>query len=333
MLSRPGGIWVKLIKTKKHKLKSHLLLLTIMMLRNAGAGGGGGAGRGRGTRRNGPGRGSAAPIGTSGDDQEAKKGKGGSDGRSGEGGEHGGRSSAGGTKKDKGTRAAGSETRTTSLSLSPNTRSVIGGMSPRTRAAVLAASPNTRSKAIRLEVARRTLPFTRRMEEEENSVGNDESDYTEETGTMIPVQKKAKSQRTSKDYKSPRAGRNNNLFGGSVDAHERRMTTILEGDGNNDIAHGTQVTNFGAGFRIDSVIKDVIFPMIKFAKFETDLQFSNKPESICQIVRAKLQIPVEELEDWWDCQKKIVYARLKQHRNNIIKGIQKLFKGENQRHR
>ena len=299
-----------------------------MMLRNAGAGGGGGAGRGRG-RGNGRGSGSSAPV-DSGNDH-AKKGKR-TAGGSAKGGQQDG--SSGGTKRkgDKGTRAGG-ETRKTSLSLSPNTRSVIVGMSPRTRAAVLAASPNTRSKAIRLEVARRTLPFTRRMEEEEKSVRNDESDYTEETGTMMPVQKKAKSQGTSNDYKSPRAGRNKNLFGGSVDAHEKRMMTILDGDGNNDIAHGTQVTNFGAGFRIDSVIKDVIFPMIKFAKFETDLQFSNKPESICQIVGAKLQIPEKELEDWWDCQKKIVYARLKQHRNNIIKGIKKLFKGKNQRHR
>ena len=306
------------------------------MLRNAGAGGGGGAGRGRGTRRNGPGRGSAAPIGTSGDDQEAKKGKGGSDGRSGEGGEHGGRSSAGGTKKDKGTRAAGSETRTTSLSLSPNTRSVIGGMSPRTRAAVLAASPITRSKAVRIEAARRTLAFnTRHEEEEEKSAGEDEeSDYTEETGTMMPVQKKGKSG-TSNDYKSPQAGKNENISAGSEQSHrEKKMRkSITDSDGNDNIAHGTQVTKFGAGFRIDSVIKEVIFPMIKFANFDFDLKFSNKPESTCQVVAAKLEIPKDDVEDWWDCQRRTVNERLKQHRNNTIKGIKKLFQGENQRHK
>ena len=100
-----------------------------------------------------------------------------------------------------------------------------------------------------------------------------------------------------------------------------------------NIAHGTQVTKFGAGFHIDSVIEDVIFPMIKFAKFDSDLKFSNKPESTCQIVAAKLAIPTDELEDWWDCQAKIMNVRLKQHRNNTIKGIKNLFQGENQRHK
>ena len=94
-----------------------------------------------------------------------------------------------------------------------------------------------------------------------------------------------------------------------------------------NIARGTHVTKFGKEFAIDSVIKDHIFPVIKFAKFHTDLKFSNKQTSICRLFVEKLSIPTDELDDWsWDCQRRPVDNKLKW--NNTIKATKKLYQGK-----
>ena len=103
-------------------------------------------------------------------------------------------------------------------------------------------------------------------------------------------------------------------------------------DGDDDdkiITHGTQVTKFAKEFAMFGwVIKDHIFPVKKISKIDNDLKFSNKPTSICQIFAEKLSIPMDELEDWWDCQSRPVNNKFKGYRNNTIKGIKKLYQGK-----
>jgi hypothetical protein len=95
-----------------------------------------------------------------------------------------------------------------------------------------------------------------------------------------------------------------------------------------DIAHGNQITEFGKTFKVDAVVKEFIFPNVKFAVKNATLKFSNAEGSVCRQMAEKLKIPDDEVEDWWDCQKDRVYNQLKGLRNNTIKGLKKLFTGK-----
>ena len=95
-----------------------------------------------------------------------------------------------------------------------------------------------------------------------------------------------------------------------------------------DIAHGNQITEFGKTFKVDAVVKEFIFPNVKFAVKNSTLTFSNSEGSVCRQMAEKLKIADDEVEDWWDCQRDRVYNQLKGLRNNTIKGLKKLFTGK-----
>ena len=147
----------------------------------------------------------------------------------------------------------------------PNTRSVIVAIiSPRTRAAVLAMSPNTRSKAVCLKASRCTLSFGRRGQEQ--SEHEEESDCTEDETKLLPIEKKQMVKTIEPPAKrSPQSSiarstgeisstSTNAKYNATVSELEKR-TIMDDDDGNNkNFTHGTQVTTFGAEFRIDLVI-------------------------------------------------------------------------------
>jgi hypothetical protein len=95
-----------------------------------------------------------------------------------------------------------------------------------------------------------------------------------------------------------------------------------------DIAHGNQITEFGKTFKVDAVVKEFIFPNVKFAVKNSTLTFSNSEGSVCRQMAEKLKIADDKVEDWWDCQRDCVYNQLKGLRNNTIKGLKKLFTGK-----
>lgn len=237
----------------------------------------------------------------------------------------------------------------------------VDGISPNTRAAMLEMSPNTRSRAA--IAARRTLSFAtvsgsarkRSTADDPSSDDEESSDDQQRPPTRKKYRPAAEDSKSSDDSDDERklpasktarptaaAGRPH-LEGESPATTARRdkawratkkafpkvfEIVVDDDDKDESIAHGTQVTKFGKEFAIDAVIKTKIFPMLKFAEFNHDLAFSNQPDSICRIVAAKLSIDEDEVEDWWDCQRRHVYKQLKSHRNNTIKGIKKLYQGK-----
>jgi hypothetical protein len=109
---------------------------------------------------------------------------------------------------------------------------------------------------------------------------------------------------------------------------KRPHKRVFDDEEDDDITHGNQVTKFTETFRLHNVIKESIFTHQKFANFDVDLKFSNKPDSICQRMAKRLGIDDDELEDWWDCTRKPTHEYIKAHRNNTISGLRKLFQGE-----
>ena len=120
----------------------------------------------------------------------------------------------------------------------------------------------------------------------------------------------------------------------SDDKRAKKVFNAVEDDDDDssayddDIAHGNQITEFGKTFKVDAVVKEFIFPNVKFAVKDLTLKFSNSEGSVCRQMAEKLKIADDEVEDWWDCQRDRVYNQLKGLRNNTIKGLKKLFKGK-----
>ncbi len=71
----------------------------------------------------------------------------------------------------------------------------------------------------------------------------------------------------------------------------------------------------------DKCVKEHVFPKQKVASLHGDLDFSNKPQSICQTMAAALDIAEEEVEGWWETSKLSVHKAMTSHRNNVIKTI------------
>jgi len=78
----------------------------------------------------------------------------------------------------------------------------------------------------------------------------------------------------------------------------------------------------------DTCVREHLFPNQKFLMLKTDLDFSNRPGSVCRRMAAKCHVPDHEVELWWDTAKKTVYTTLKLHRNNVIKSIKTTFMGK-----
>ena len=78
----------------------------------------------------------------------------------------------------------------------------------------------------------------------------------------------------------------------------------------------------------DRCVREHLFPNQKFLILKTDLDFSNRPGSVCRRMAAKCHIPDHEVEVWWNTAKKTVHTTLKLHRNNVIKSIKTTFVGK-----
>jgi hypothetical protein len=75
-------------------------------------------------------------------------------------------------------------------------------------------------------------------------------------------------------------------------------------------------------------VREHLFPNQKFLILKTDLDFSNRPGSVCRRMAAKCHVPDHEVEVWWNTAKKTVHTTLKLHRNNVIKSIKTTFVGK-----
>lgn len=109
---------------------------------------------------------------------------------------------------------------------------------------------------------------------------------------------------------SPEAVNNSNKGGGDRSSPvEGSLTTI-----------DTKTTRM----LMKSQMKDTLFKHNKFVDDE-DLSFSNDPNSICRQLAGVAGIPDYEVESWWGSQKKGVLYDFYNHRNNVIKAVNKTF--------
>jgi hypothetical protein len=95
------------------------------------------------------------------------------------------------------------------------------------------------------------------------------------------------------------------------------------------VQYGTnRVTSAGTNWLLEKCVKEDVFPKIKFAKLNGDLDFSNNPRSICRFMAQKMNVSDEDVESWWETSKETVHAKLKVNRNNAIKAIKTKFQGK-----
>ena len=96
------------------------------------------------------------------------------------------------------------------------------------------------------------------------------------------------------------------------------------------IQHDTRLVRASTAFMHDKCVKEFVFPKQKFGSLHGDLDFSNNPQSICQTMAAALDVSEEEVEGWWETSKLSVHKAMKTHRNNVIKTIRNIVRGEAQ---
>ena len=100
--------------------------------------------------------------------------------------------------------------------------------------------------------------------------------------------------------------------------------------GREEIQYGTnRLTNLGRDWLLEKCVKENVFPKIKFATLNGDLDFSNNPNSICRFMAEKMKVQDEDVEGWWENSKKAVHNKLKANRNNVIKALKIRFHGKN----
>ena len=274
--------------------------------------------------------GKAAAIGRSGG-----KGDGGGSGRAGKG-NTGSPTGKGGSGGKRGGRV---ESDAMLLPMSPNTRArtaaAMSSMSPNTRAhtasAMLSMSPNTRPRAAGGTNLFAVLPGER----DSGSTGAAPKKRSAEDQSNRSHAKKSKPAAVGYEWKdsgeSPATTARREKAWRANQTPQAPVFEVNDDDESykdEDVAHGSQFTEFGQTFHLDAAVKDFIFPSVKFANKDVDLKFSNQQHSICRVLAEKLQIPDDEVEDWWDCQATRVHNQLKAHRNNTIKGIKKIFQGK-----
>jgi hypothetical protein len=78
-------------------------------------------------------------------------------------------------------------------------------------------------------------------------------------------------------------------------------------------------------FLFKNHVKTKLFPKKKFIDKSSDLNFSNDPTSVCRFLSVDFQVQDREVEIWWDGVKGLVYTAFKNHRNNVIRAIQKSY--------
>jgi hypothetical protein len=95
------------------------------------------------------------------------------------------------------------------------------------------------------------------------------------------------------------------------------------------VQYGTnRVTSAGTDWLLEKCVKEEVFPKIKFAKLNGDLDFSNNPRSICRFMAQKMNVSDADVENWWETSKETVHTKLKVNRNNAIKAIKTKFQGK-----
>jgi hypothetical protein len=75
------------------------------------------------------------------------------------------------------------------------------------------------------------------------------------------------------------------------------------------------------------IVKDHIYPKIKFPTLDEDLAFSNDPRSICRQMATLASISDVEIEAWWNLTRRAVFETIKRLRNNSIGTLGTAFKG------
>jgi hypothetical protein len=78
-------------------------------------------------------------------------------------------------------------------------------------------------------------------------------------------------------------------------------------------------------FLFKNHVKTKLFPKKKFIDKSSDLDFSNDPTSVCQFLAVDFQVQDREVESWWDGVKGLVHTAFKNHRNNVIRAVQKSY--------
>jgi hypothetical protein len=80
-------------------------------------------------------------------------------------------------------------------------------------------------------------------------------------------------------------------------------------------------------FLLKQQTKENLFKNNKFVD-EEDLRFSNNPHCVFRQLVGIVRVPSQEVENWWYDQKKDVLVDFHNHRNNVIKAVNKAFKGK-----
>ena len=79
---------------------------------------------------------------------------------------------------------------------------------------------------------------------------------------------------------------------------------------------------------LQTIVKDHIFPRIKFPDPDEDLlSFSNDPQSICRQMATLAGVTDVDIEAWWNLTRKGVFKTIKQLRKNAIRLLGNAIKG------
>ena len=78
-------------------------------------------------------------------------------------------------------------------------------------------------------------------------------------------------------------------------------------------------------FLFTNHVKTKLFQKKKFIDKSSDLDFSNDPTAICRFLAVDFQVQDREVESWWDGVKGLVHTAFKNHRNNVIRAVQKSY--------
>ena len=94
-----------------------------------------------------------------------------------------------------------------------------------------------------------------------------------------------------------------------------------------NVQHGQAVSRAGSLRYLQAIVKDHIFPKIKFHDLDEDLSFSNDPRSICRQMAMLASITDVEIKAWWNLTRKAVFETIKRLRNNSIRVLGIAVKG------
>jgi hypothetical protein len=84
-------------------------------------------------------------------------------------------------------------------------------------------------------------------------------------------------------------------------------------------------TDLTTKFLFTNHVKTKFFPKKKFIDRSSDLDFSSDPTSICRSLAVDFQVQDREVKSWWDGVKGLVHTAFKNHRNDVIRALQKSY--------